>query len=149
MVLTPAEREKASQTYFAEMDKCAAAACYWALLHLVVTMPDICAALEHPRGDTTGNTGPCYEAWCTRYWNSAIVPPSKRWEIRCALLHQGRTILKSGDTFSYIRPGPPGSKTHEFVNPGEQNTTLEVDKLATEVKNALNAWFSDLQAPAN
>jgi hypothetical protein len=55
---------------------------------------------------------------------------------RCALLYQGRTILRTGATFSYIRPAEPGSKIHEYVDPGEANTTPEVDRLASEVRGA-------------
>src|SRR5437773_5340556 len=96
--------EQAFKTYFDEMDRCVTASCYWALLHMVVVLPDICAALEHDKGDTTGDTGRCYEDWCSRYWSPSAISERRRWEIRCALLHQGRTVLKTGETFSYIPP---------------------------------------------
>ncbi len=147
--MTRDELEQAFQTYFEEMKKCAEAECYWALLHLVVVMPDICASLEHEEGDTTGETGRCYEDWCRRYWSSAAISPERRWKIRCALLHQGRTVLKDGDTVSYIRPAPPGSRIHEYVDSHEGNTTLEVDKLAAEVKTGIRTWFDDLQKSEN
>jgi hypothetical protein len=54
--LTESELCEAFKTYFDEMDKCAAAECNWALLHVVLVMPDICAALEHPKGDTTNES---------------------------------------------------------------------------------------------
>jgi hypothetical protein len=123
--------------------------CYWALLHLVVVMPDVCAALEHPKGDTTGEVGSCYQAWCTAYWPSTVVSPVKRWEIRCALLHQGRTAVKGGDTFSYVRPTSAGSKVHEYVEPGEPIVTLDVGQLADEVRAGFGRWAADLQVPAN
>jgi hypothetical protein len=141
------ELEQAFKTCLDEMDKCERAECYWALLHMVVVLPDICAALEHDKGDTSGEIGRCYESWCERYWCSATISARRRWEIRCALLHQGRTVLKDGETFSYIRPAPSGSKVHEYVHPDEPNTTLEVHKLAAEVKRAIRAWFRDLTQP--
>lgn len=144
--MTPGELEQAFKTYFDEMKKCADAGCYWALLHVVVVMPDICAALEHEKGDTTGETGERYKDWCRRYWSSVAISPERRWEIRCALLHQGRTVLKGGDSVSYISPAPPGSSVHEYVDPREGNTTLEVDKLAAEVTAGIRAWFGDLQS---
>jgi hypothetical protein len=141
--------EQAFKTFFVEIQKCAEAKCYWALLHLVVVMPDVCAALEHPRGYTTGESGERYTDWCVRYWRSQAISADKRWAIRCALLHQGRTVLKRGDSFSYISPAPAGSRTHEYVNSDEGNITLEVDKLAVEVQKAVRAWFEDLQRVEN
>jgi hypothetical protein len=141
-----AELEQAFKTYLDEMDRCEKYECFWALLHLAVVMPDICAALEHVNGTTSGAR---YQDWCRRYWTSSTISARRRWEIRCALLHQGRTLLKSGETFSYVRPAGLGSKIHEYVNPGEANTTLEVDKLAAEVRTAMARWFDELQNPAN
>ena len=36
----------AFNVYFDEMTACEKNGCYWALLHLLVSLPDICAALE-------------------------------------------------------------------------------------------------------
>jgi len=144
--LTESQVCEAFKTYFDEMDKCGRSECYWALLHLVVVMPDICAALEHPKGDTTGAR---YEGWCAAYWPSRAVSPAKRWQIRCALLHQGRTVLRGGDTFSYVRPAPAGSKVHEYVEPDEPIITLEVGQLAAEVKAGVRRWAADLQKAKN
>jgi hypothetical protein len=67
-------------------------------------------------------------------------------------------VLKSGDTFSYVRPAPPGSKFHEYVEPGphgrstcptEPLTTLDVGQLAAEVKAGVQEWVSDLLKPEN
>src|SRR5690349_8935694 len=101
---TEPELEAAFKTYFDEMERCERAECFWALLHLVVVMPDICAALEHDKGDTSGESGARYENWCGRYWPPSTITAKRRWEIRCALLHQGRTVSKGGETFSYIPP---------------------------------------------
>ena len=60
------------------MDKCEAAECYWALLHLVIVMPDVCAALEHDKGDTAGESGKRYEAWCKSFWTTDAMSPQLR-----------------------------------------------------------------------
>jgi hypothetical protein len=43
------------------------------------------------------------------------------------------------------------ARVHEYIDPSgsSPNTTLEVDKLATEVKAAIRDWFDDLQKPKN
>ena len=146
MALSESQLRDAFKVHFDEMDKCERAQCYWALLHLVMVMPDICTALEHPLGNTTGEAGQRYAEWC-RYWPSNVVAPKKRWEIRCALLHQGRTVLRGGDAFSYVRPQSAGSKVHEYVEPGEPIVTLDVGQLPREVREAFNQWALDLQKP--
>jgi hypothetical protein len=60
MTPTPEELEKAFAVYFDEIERCRRAGAYWALLHVVVALPDICAALEsengwpHPRSTSPG-----------------------------------------------------------------------------------------------
>jgi hypothetical protein len=142
MPLTVDELEEGFKTYFAEMERCLRHECYWALLHIVVVLPDICAALETKNGQTSGEL---YQRWCSSYWPSKRLSPEQRWSIRCALLHQGRAVLRTGESLSYIRPAPPGSRVHEYLDPTEKNITLEVDKLAAEVRKAIHAWASDLQ----
>src|SRR6185312_13789342 len=51
--LTTADFEAAFRVYLDEMERCDKAGCYWALLHLVVVIPDICGALETPGGEAT------------------------------------------------------------------------------------------------
>jgi hypothetical protein len=38
--MTAADLERAFKTYFDEIGRCTASKCYWALLHLVVVLPD-------------------------------------------------------------------------------------------------------------
>jgi hypothetical protein len=47
-MLTLADLEQAFKVHFDEMEKCEDKKCYWALLHLVVILPDICGALDLP-----------------------------------------------------------------------------------------------------
>ena len=84
---TKAELEAALEPYFREMKGCYDYLLGWALLHLVVCMPDICAALTH--GDTTGSR---YRQWCVDYLPSSVVNEHERYQIRCKLLHEGSTV---------------------------------------------------------
>src|SRR5262245_24113040 len=104
--VTIAELEQAFKTYFDEMERCERAKCYWALLHIVVALPDICAALESKTGDA-GKGGP-YRAWCNQNFSGRYLSGENRYDIRCALLHQGRTIPSEGcgryTSYSFIQP---------------------------------------------
>jgi hypothetical protein len=148
-MLTTGDFEAAFRVYIDEMERCEKAACYWALLHLVVVIPDICGALETPSGEATKAA---YVDWCKR-----MLPPSppepltpeERYEMRCIVLHQGRTLAAHGryTYFKFILPQPLGVKLHGFQQAADQ-ITLDVVQLATEMKKALRDWFDDLQDPA-
>jgi hypothetical protein len=60
---TQAEMGQAFATYFKEMEDCAAHGCFWALLHVVMVMPDVCSALE---SETNESSGKRHVQWCER-----------------------------------------------------------------------------------
>jgi hypothetical protein len=89
---TSAELEQAFSVYLIEMDRCEKANCFWALLHLAVIMPDVCGALEF--GSATG-IGKRYTDWCAaNFPKSPKLTPADRYQIRCALLHEGSTLTE-------------------------------------------------------
>jgi hypothetical protein len=149
MLPTVADLERAFRTYFEEMERCEKCKCYWALLHIIVALPDICAALESSSGDA-GNGGP-YRAWCKLNFAEQYLSPDGRYGIRCALLHQGRTTLSRGRylSYSYVQPSSSGSVVHNWVTPEERNITLDVGVMARETKEAMRRWFRRLQLPEN
>ena len=148
-MLTIAHLESAFKVHLDEMERCEQNGCYWALLHLVVVIPDICGALEAPRGEAT-KAG--YVDWCKRMLPPAPpapLTPDERYEMRCVLLHQGRTLASKGRYayFKFIPPPPAGVKLHGIQQASDQ-ITLDVVELSTEMKKALRDWFQDLQDPA-
>jgi hypothetical protein len=58
-------------------------------------------------------------------------------------------VVKGGETFSYVRPAPAGSRAHEYLEPGEPIITLDVGQLATEVRAGICRWAADLQRVEN
>src|SRR5262245_34573615 len=145
ITLTVAELETAFKTYFDEMDRCETLKCYWALLHMIVALPDICAALESKTGDA-GNGG-LYRAWCKQNFRKGALSGEDRYLIRCALLHQGRTIPAAGRgsyaSYSFIQPGPSGATAHNWVSDG-RNITLDVGEMARDTRTAMKTWFDKL-----
>jgi hypothetical protein len=147
-MLTIADLESAFRVYLDEMDRCERSGCYWALLHLVVVIPDICGALEAANGEATKAA---YVDWCKRMLPSASAPltPDERYEMRCILLHQGRTLASRGryTYFKFIPPPPAGVALHGVQQASDQ-ITLDVTQLSTEMKKALRDWFQSLAGPA-
>jgi hypothetical protein len=148
---TIAELETAFRVHLDEMDCCVQGKCFWALLHLVVVIPDICGALEAPSGEATKSS---YVDWCRRMFPPVppvALAPEERYELRCILLHQGRTLATKGrySFFKFTRPQPnlSGTTVHNQQFASDQ-ITLDVDELAKETRRALRDWFEDLQDPA-
>jgi hypothetical protein len=149
---TADELRQAFAVYFAEMDECENSGCYWALLHLLVTMPDICSGLD---GEPQG--GHRYVKWCNENFEpNPKVRPGDRYQMRNALLHQGTTLPDKGRSdkpdqqtqymsFSFLDPRATDAPVHQAVNPdverGGDNLTVNVKDLADETRQALRKWF--------
>jgi hypothetical protein len=134
----------AFQTYWVDMDKCRTAKAYWSLLHVTVCLPDICAALQSPDGETHQ---PLYISWCDKFLANPLLGGSERYRMRCKVLHQGRARTdKPGrySAFSYGEPSPDGQIDHGRVENGVLH--LDVGELATETKAAVNMWIVALEA---
>src|SRR2546425_4851783 len=105
--------------------------------------PDICGALEAVNGDAT-KAG--YIDWCKRMFPPAPpaqLTPDERYEIRCILLHQGRTLASKGryTYYKFTPPAPPiGVKVHGSQMASDQ-ITLDVVEMAEETKRVLREWF--------
>jgi hypothetical protein len=140
------ELEDAFRAYLEEMERCVAGKCYWALLHMVLVLPDICGALEDPHGESSPNR---YRSWCRRYLTPCSkLRPAQWYEMRCAVLHQGTTRTKARVTFSFSQPSTAGGVIHEVIEDdgaGGQIFRLDVGKLAETMKAALRDWFKALQ----
>src|SRR5262249_41367864 len=76
---TAKELEHAFSVYFAEMERCRRGATYWALLHVVLALPDICAALE---SENSWATGEKYVEWCRQYCPSGVPSPEDYRDLR-------------------------------------------------------------------
>ncbi len=134
-------------TYFQEIDRCLAAKCHWSLLHLLVVLPAVCAALETPSGEAGENE---YKKWCRRYFDrDARFTSADRYAVRVALVHQGRTTADdAGQYRSYSFVPPSGRDVHLTVRDfgsGHRNLTIDVGQLASETKHAMERWFKDIE----
>ena len=102
------ELEKAFSVYFDEVGRCRKAGCYWALLHVVVALPDICSAMESENGWATEKK---YIEWCERYCPGGVLSRDDYRDIRNVVLHQGRTRSRGrGTAVDLPTCGVPGQK---------------------------------------
>jgi hypothetical protein len=146
-VLTHDQLDGAFRVYFEEMHRCKLSKCYWALLHLAIVLPDICAALESSNGKTSGRK---YKAWCSRYLADQILNSEEWHEIRCAVLHQGKTVVDKGryKRFSFSQANSKGEVAHRKAMP-DGGLNLDVGNMAHEVWGAMQGWFNELTGTEN
>ncbi len=145
VAVTPDDLDRAFELYFNEMDRCLSAGCYFALLHVIFALPDVCAALESPHGRTSGDS---YQDWCRRYLNEPLLSPYEFYKLRCALLHQGQA-LGTGRYSTYSFAVEARTSLHRYLVTSEQNITLDPRQMVADMKRAIREWFTDLRTPVN
>jgi hypothetical protein len=154
-VKSAADFEKAFELYFEEMEACARSGCYWALLHMVVTLPDVCAALEHPEQPSSVR----FVTWCAENFSTdGRLGPLDRFQLRNAVLHEGTTLPTDRSrtqtkptqysSFSFVEPGQDSAGLHCLVNEDPRrsgkNLTINYKHLADETQGAMRRWFGVL-----
>jgi len=130
------------------MEKCRNAGAGWALLHLTVCMPDVCAALGSANGAATPAK---YMAWCGRFLQGRRLTPIERYGMRCTVLHQAQAKTK-GDaaqrytSWAWVQPHG-GQSDHMRVGGGAGRTLhIDVHMFAAEMESAVTVWTNDLAA---
>ena len=141
------ELAQAFSVYYAEMDRCEQAGAYWALLHLVLVLPDICASLE---SGNDAKVGERYAKWCGEHFQTnADLTPVDRYQIRNAVLHEGSTLPNKSQysSISFVEPRAADHEVHQNVttNADGKNLTLDVKQLSDETRTAMGHWFEALQ----
>jgi hypothetical protein len=147
-VKTSSELEAAFAVYIDEIQRCEAAGCYWALMYLVVALPDICAALEWGNSRSVGQR---YVQWCAQ--NFGLDPrltPADRYQIRNRLLHEGTTLTSVPESqygsISFVAPDAATTNVHLLVTPDGKNLAIDVKAFADETLAAIRRWFSSLES---
>lgn len=140
--------------YIEEIERCENAKCYWALLHVLLALPDVCATLETDPASAKPGVCDRYVDWCAAYLpKSPVVSGADRYQMRNALLHSGSTtaqnLFKKHHTdykhFSYVDPETFDLSVHDTTNQSRTVLNVHVAAMAAETKDALESWFNALQ----
>lgn len=138
----------AFQPYWEDMQKCRDSKAYWALLHVTVCIPDICAALESADGVTKDRKP--YIAWCENYLSNPAISGKERYFMRCRVLHQGRTETDGKGryrSFAFRQPSEEGAIDHLRV--AGDTLHLDVGELAREAQVGVDRWTQALVAQSD
>lgn len=140
--------EQTFKVYFDEMQRCVKGKCYWALLHLVLVLPDVCAAMESVNGESDDGR---YRNWCKRYLSDEMINPDDWYRMRCVILHQGRTLDEKGKSqysaFGFSQPNESGGVVHRCIKEEKQGKILQLDvgEMAKTLRAAVDKWFKWLE----
>jgi len=125
---------------------------YYLSLFVSLCVPDICAAIESPNGQTNGKK---YKAWIDQYLVKSR--PEKYgdrlsaehiYQFRCALLHQGRTKHNDAE-YNRIMFFEPGSKSgicdlHCCVVGAagtDKSLVIDIAQFCNDTVVGANAWL--------
>ena len=122
-----------------EINKAASQGLFFLAVSMTVALPDICASLASPNGQTTG---PKYKQWCLDNLGSDFshLTPDDIWSLRCGVLHNGsfgdvskriaRVILKL-----------PGNVTHINALVAGDGYVYSVVEFCKNFTDAVDRWF--------
>lgn len=146
--MTRTELRQCFKVYTDEVERCKKRECYWALLHLTLSLPDIFNTLEIERLKKTKDIGARYKAWCAQYLSFAMsaIQDEEWWDIRNNVLHQGYTLTKKTSRLAGFVFCPPGLNLHKAIDPKTNKMRLDVCLLADEMLGAMDRWLDDLLA---
>jgi hypothetical protein len=131
--------------YAEEAGRCKKSGCYWSLLHLLMSIPDICSALEvEVRADKGRNIEERYQNWCWKYLTTVELDGREWWDARNTLLQQGLTLPRESARYQGFIFSPPGGPGHKLVDPDSNKLVLDVWSLAHEMFAAMERWFDAL-----
>jgi hypothetical protein len=138
--------------YLEEIKRCIENKCYWALLHILLIMPDVCSSLEAEM--KRGNSDKLYVEWCDEYFpKSSTISGSDRYQMRNTLLHSGSTTAYNRNKdyrteyehFSFVNNDERDMKIHGFASANGKILNLQPLVMAEETIKAIYNWFNVLQ----
>jgi len=140
------ELKKSFSVYTDQIPLLIGAKAYWALLHFIIIFPDICGALESSDGEATRGG---YKKWAQRYMGDSFLSGEELYDMRCLLLHQGRTLgTKRYTNYKFSQPDSNGASVHKN-NHSDGSIDIDVHMLAGEMQHGLDKWFDDIAKNPN
>ena len=142
-MLAKGELSNALEVYWRDAARCFNSKAFWCLLHVTVSLPDVCAALESTDGNATFQR---YKNWCDKYFAQPALNGTERYKIRCKVLHQGRARPSRPGRYAMFAFGQPhssGAVDHLRVD----GSTLHIDvgELYKETYQAIEKWIGTLE----
>jgi len=104
-----------------------------------LAVPDICAALGSPNGETSGAK---YKAWFTAYLPAySNVDAGEIYKLRCGMLHQGASATASYRRALFLGP-TPGFGVDHMTSIINDLLLLDLKSFCRDILDAAEAWVA-------
>lgn len=126
------------ETITNEIERALSAGLYYLALASALTLPDICAALESPTGETSGKQYKAwYAMWLTLY---PLVTGDDLYSLRCGVLHQGRLGHPKSqyDRILFTLPDVKGVVHNVLI---DDVLNLDLATFCHDMINAVSRWY--------
>jgi hypothetical protein len=143
-----ARGEEQIRWMLSEIRSCLDAGLFHVVLFPALALPDICGAIQAQNGQATGGT---YARWfdayvAPRYMSDSgqcILTGETCYQLRCAMLHQGRvTNKKMGyDAIMFLRPTERTVRHKDIVN---KQLHLAFEQFCTDVIDGVERWLASV-----
>jgi len=136
------------QTLLADIEAALQGGHYYLVIAIVLSLPDVCSALESQDGTTSGAR---YKKWYGT-WLATVYPmitADDMYSLRCGVIHQGRF---GHDKMQYRRilftlPNPQKNIFHKNI----LNDALNLDacSFCRDILNSVSQWYAAKQNEPN
>jgi hypothetical protein len=141
------EIERAFEIYWADLRRAEAGGAHWAMLHVVLCLPDICAALSSSDGKTRGER---YCRWCNAYLPQSLLNGEERWQMRNKVLHQGHAIVQRRSRYErFVYGYSTDRRRPDHLRVDGESLQLDVGELAAETMRGVSRWAADVERNSN
>lgn len=134
-----------------EVDKALRARLYYLAVMMALALPDICAALESPSGETSGHNAQAYKDWFDANLSSRFknFTAADCYSMRCGVVHQGRFGHRNMQysRVIFMLPDGRGTTFHDCVLNDAYFYTVE--EFCREIINGVREWFALHQTDPN
>lgn len=140
------------ELFLCEIERALDAKLYYLAIVMVLTLPDICAALENPTG-TGGRKR--YKEWYNKYiaFRYPYITADDIWNLRCGIVHQGRCghPAMRYDRVVFTLPGP--LRRHRNFIMGKNFIkgayNLDAEMFCREIIESVRQWYDARQNDQN
>lgn len=136
------------ETIIRQIEGALAAGLYYLALATSLSLPDVCAALESPDGQTSGAK---YQAWFD-IWMAPMYPRLTGldlYRLRCGLVHQGRLGHPQMQyaVILFTLPNPQQNVFHQNIINDALN--LDLPTFCRDIAQCVARWYAAKQNDAN
>lgn len=122
-----------------EMESGLSSGHYFLALMMALTIPDICAALESKNGKSSS---PAYKAWYQNHLSEAYkIAANDCWNLRCSLLHQGRSDNPNSEVERVIFTLPHRDQIVLHNNRIDKVVQIDLVGFCLAMSAAARRWF--------